>query len=95
MQHEVREGASVEADTEHSKAEHDTGQTACGRPLLINPGNPRMTHTIHFAVRDTGIGISQDNLGRLFKLFSQASTAESNKEQVSSIVTSDYHGQTS
>jgi len=33
------------------------------------------TYEIHFAVKDTGIGISQDEMGRLFKPFSQVDSS--------------------
>lgn len=40
---------------------------------------PDNYHSLHFAVRDTGIGISEDNLKRLFKSFSQADASTTRK----------------
>ncbi len=37
----------------------------------LAPGDPGGKHRLHFAVRDTGIGIPKDRLNRLFESFSQ------------------------
>ena len=38
-------------------------------------GLPSRRHEVHFAVRDTGIGISPERMGQLFKSFSQLDTS--------------------
>jgi CheY-like chemotaxis protein len=52
-----------------------TGEVAIEVRLLDNPGRSHPSEApwhLHFAVRDTGIGIPVDRLARLFKSFSQA-----------------------
>jgi PAS domain S-box-containing protein len=56
---------SVTLDTEKGSGEEDgKGETEGGKP-------PPSSLTLHFAVRDTGIGIPPDRLDRLFQPFSQ------------------------
>ncbi|EGK85918.1 response regulator [Microcoleus vaginatus PCC 9802] len=43
-----------------------------GEPVVINPA-----YEIHFAVKDTGIGIPSDRMDRLFKSFSQVDSSTS------------------
>jgi signal transduction histidine kinase/DNA-binding response OmpR family regulator/HPt (histidine-containing phosphotransfer) domain-containing protein len=53
-----------------------------GGPQQIGGGRqpgPVSGHTLHFSVRDTGIGIPQDRMNRLFQSFSQVDASTSRK----------------
>ncbi len=41
------------------------------QPSSPAPGSEAGAHTLHFAVRDTGIGVAKDRMDRLFQSFSQ------------------------
>ncbi len=52
----------------------DTGEvvlSVSARPLSSGEGRGNSRYTLHFQVKDTGIGISQEQMGRLFQSFSQ------------------------
>jgi light-regulated signal transduction histidine kinase (bacteriophytochrome) len=55
----------------------DQGEVVVSLSLMENASHLAPRQTFHFSVRDTGIGIPHDRMGRLFQAFSQvdASTA--------------------
>ncbi len=57
----------------------ETGEVHIAVEKIANPGLAPSQHEIHFSVRDTGIGIPPDRLGRLFQAFSQVDASTSRK----------------
>jgi len=50
-----------------------------GGTITLNVGRQERESTIRFAIRDTGIGMTEEQLGRLFEAFSQANAETSRK----------------
>jgi len=50
-----------------------------GGTITLNVGKQESKDTIQFSIRDTGIGMTEEQLGRLFEAFSQANAETSRK----------------
>jgi signal transduction histidine kinase/CheY-like chemotaxis protein len=58
--------------------DRETGRGGDGETILHSPALP-LSPSLHFIVRDTGIGIPADRLGRLFQAFSQVDASTTRK----------------